>query len=158
MNKVIAICGKVASGKTYYAMMIKEDMNAVLLSNDEVLKHLFPGTHPNDDPKLMERINAYLLTKAEEITENGCDVILDWGFWTKKERRALTDRFDGRHIPIEWIYLDIDEKTWKEHIKQRNLNNNLNDYDYQLPEQVIKKANDLFEIPDKAEIDIWIKD
>ena len=40
MNKVIAICGKVGSGKTYYARQMMQEQNAVLLSNDELLHDL----------------------------------------------------------------------------------------------------------------------
>ncbi len=36
MSKIIAICGKICSGKTYYANQIKEKENAVILSTDEV--------------------------------------------------------------------------------------------------------------------------
>ena len=49
MSKVIAICGKVGSGKTYYAKKIMEKHEAVLLSNDELLHDVFPDTHPNNE-------------------------------------------------------------------------------------------------------------
>lgn len=35
MAKVIAICGKICSGKTYYANQMKDKENAVILSTDE---------------------------------------------------------------------------------------------------------------------------
>lgn len=35
MSKIIAICGKICSGKSYYATQIKEQENAVILSIDE---------------------------------------------------------------------------------------------------------------------------
>lgn len=35
MAKVIAICGKICSGKSYYANKIKDKLNAVILSTDE---------------------------------------------------------------------------------------------------------------------------
>lgn len=35
-GKIIAICGKICSGKTYYANQIKDKENAVVLSTDEV--------------------------------------------------------------------------------------------------------------------------
>ena len=63
MNKVTAICGKVGSGKTYYARKLMGTQNAVLLSNDELLHDVFPNTHPGDQKDLMERINMYLIKK-----------------------------------------------------------------------------------------------
>ena len=41
MGKVIAICGKICSGKTYYANQIKHKQNAIILSIDEVTYDLF---------------------------------------------------------------------------------------------------------------------
>jgi len=35
MSKIIAICGKICCGKSYYAKQIKEKENAVILSIDE---------------------------------------------------------------------------------------------------------------------------
>lgn len=35
MAKVIAVCGKICSGKSYYAKVLKEKYNAVILSIDE---------------------------------------------------------------------------------------------------------------------------
>ncbi len=40
MPKVIALCGKICSGKTFYANKIKEGKNAVILSTDEVTFYL----------------------------------------------------------------------------------------------------------------------
>ena len=36
MGKVYLICGKICSGKSYYAKSLKEKYNAVILSTDEV--------------------------------------------------------------------------------------------------------------------------
>lgn len=41
MAKIIAICGKICCGKTYYANQIKEKEKAVILSCDELTKDLF---------------------------------------------------------------------------------------------------------------------
>ena len=35
MAKVILICGKICSGKTYYARQLRDQYNAVILSTDE---------------------------------------------------------------------------------------------------------------------------
>lgn len=52
MAKVIAICGKICSGKTLYSNQIKGKENAVLLSCDELTKDLFNndlGEAPSKD-------------------------------------------------------------------------------------------------------------
>ena len=40
MAKVILICGKICSGKTYYSNMIKDKYNAVIISPDEATYEL----------------------------------------------------------------------------------------------------------------------
>ena len=62
MGKVYLICGKICSGKSYYAKALKEKYNAVILSTDE----------------------------ATEICKAGANVILDWGFWTKENRSDIS--------------------------------------------------------------------
>ena len=35
MGKVIIVCGKICSGKSYYSRKLKEELNAVIISPDE---------------------------------------------------------------------------------------------------------------------------
>lgn len=153
---MIAICGKVGSGKTYHARKIMVEDKAVLLSDDEVLKELFPDKHPNEDPQLMLRIQNYLLKKAREIVLNGTDVILDWGFWKKKEREKISSYFAQDEINVEWHYIDVSDEQWLNNISKRNQGNH--GLDYVLPKEVLQRAEKVFEIPDKEDIDVWIKD
>lgn len=153
MNKVTAICGKVGSGKTYYARKLMETQNAVLLSNDELLHDVFPNTHPGDQKDLMERINMYLIKKAAELVRNGCHVILDWGFWKKEERVQLTRYLEERKIPIEWVYIRVNDDAWKKNIEKRNREVEKHDdgYSFYLNEEILKRANRLFEPPEADE-------
>ena len=41
MTKVMAICGKICSGKSYYAKQLKNKENAVILSCDKLTHVLF---------------------------------------------------------------------------------------------------------------------
>ena len=40
MAKIMAICGKICCGKTYYSNQLKEKENAVILSCDEIINAL----------------------------------------------------------------------------------------------------------------------
>ena len=40
MGKVILLCGKICSGKSYYSKNLKETVNAVIISPDEVTYEL----------------------------------------------------------------------------------------------------------------------
>ncbi len=153
MSKVIAISGKVGSGKTYYAKKIMEKQKVILLSNDELIHDVFPNTHPNDQQPLMANINRYLIKKATEIVQNGCDVILDWGFWKKEERVKLTQYFQERNIFIEWYYISLDDETWKKNIEIRNkmVKEQDDGSSFSLNDEILERANKLFEVPLKDE-------
>lgn len=40
MGKVIIVCGKICSGKSYYSNSIKDSLNAVIISPDEATYEL----------------------------------------------------------------------------------------------------------------------
>lgn len=156
-GKVIAICGKIASGKTYYANQIKERENAIILNTDELTYAMFDNEQGDKYTELAERANEYLLKKAVEIVKAGCNVILDWGFWRVYNRRYVSEYFKNENIRIEWHYIDIDDSAWEENIVERNkkIEDGLNANDFYVTEGLKKKLLDNWESPNKEEIDVW---
>ncbi len=156
-GKIIAICGKIGSGKTYYANQIKEKENAVILNTDELTYAMFDNEQGEKYTELANRANEYLLKKSVEIAEAGCNVIIDWGFWKAYNRRYTTEYFKSKNINIEWHYIDIDDLCWEENIKERNkkIDEGLNVTDFYVTEGLKKKLLENWETPNKEEIDIW---
>ena len=157
MGKVILICGKIASGKTYYANQIKEQKNAVILNTDELTYAMFDNEQGEKYMELAERANQYLMKKAIDIVRVGCNVILDWGFWRSYNRRYMNEYFKNENIDVEWHYMDVDDYTWEENIKERNkkINDGLNKYDCYIDEGLRQKLIENWETPTKEEIDVW---
>lgn len=158
MSKVILICGKICSGKSYYARKIKERENAVILSTDEVTYDLTNNEQGENYDEFANRVNTYLKKKTAELANIGCNVILDWGFWTKSNRQEVTDYFKSRNINIEWHYIDVDDATWYQNIESRNKKvlNGEGGSDFYVGEGLLNKVISRFEVPDKDEIDIWV--
>lgn len=156
-GKVIAICGKICSGKTYYANRIKEKENAVVLSTDEVTYDLIDNEQGEFYDKLCPRVNAYLMKKSVEIANIGCNVILDWGFWNKDIRKETTDYYKTKNINIKWHYIDIDDDTWEKNIEERNkrIKEGNGRSDFYVTEGLKKKMLDKWEKPDESEVDVW---
>ena len=77
MAKIIAICGKICCGKTYYANQIKEKEKAVILSCDELTKDLFDNDLGEKHDEMALRIWNYFKKKSVELVNIGCTVILD---------------------------------------------------------------------------------
>lgn len=159
MSKIIAICGKICCGKSYYAMQIKEQENAVILSIDEVTYDLIDNEQGEFYNVFAERVNKYLTKKAVEIVKAGCNVILDWGFWTKAERQETTKYFNQFGIDVEWHYVDIEQSRWKQLIEERNIKiqSGNGGSDFYVDEGLLNKLLLKFEEPTRDEMDIWIE-
>lgn len=159
MAKVIAICGKICSGKSYYAKQIKDKENAVILSTDEATYDLTNNEQGEYYNVFAEKVNKYLAKKAVEIVKAGCNVILDWGFWTRKERIEITDFFNQNGVDIEWHYVDIEDTRWQQLIRERNtrIENGNGGSDFYVDEGLMEKLLSKFEEPQRDEIDVWIK-
>ena len=157
MSKVICICGKIASGKTFYSKELKKKENAVILSIDELTYDLINNEQGEFYNVIEHRARNYLKKKSTEIVTSGTNVILDWGFWTKQVRRETTEYFQTKNIKCVWHYIDIDDKTWHDNIEKRNkeIKDKKNNLDFYLDEGLMKKLLSKFEKPSKDEIDIW---
>ena len=156
-GKVIAVCGKICSGKSYYARRLCEKENAVILSCDELTKALFDNDLGERHDEMSLRIREYLKSKSVELVNAGCTVILDWGFWTAKDRKSLTEFYRTHNIPVEWHYIDVDDRTWQRNIEERNrrVSNGEGGSDYYLDEGLMKKLLSKWEEPFEGEIDVW---
>ena len=159
MSKVIAICGKICCGKSYYAAKLKEKENAVILSCDELTKDLFDNDLGEKHDEMAQRIWAYFKKKSVELVKAGCTVILDWGFWSRANRESLQEYFRVQEIPCEWHYIEVEDETWKRNIEERNhrVLNGQGGLDYYLDEGLMEKLNSLWEEPGQEEIDVWYR-
>ena len=157
MPKVIALCGKICSGKTFYANKIKERENAVILSTDEVTFYLMDNEQGERYDDFAKRVNEYLMKKAIDIVRAGANVILDWGFWSKEERINLTNYYKKYNIPVEWHYVDVTQEKWQDLIKKRNelIVSGQEEYSFYFDDGLKKKLLDSFNEPSKEEMDIW---
>ena len=155
MAKVYLICGKICCGKTTYAQKLCNENNAVLLSVDEITLALF-GQHCGDKhDEYVERTEKYLLNKSLELIENNINVVLDWGFWTKAERKAVKEFYKSRNIECEFHYIDISDEVWKSRLRKRNNDVRANETSaYYVDDNLATKFASIFEVPSEDEIDI----
>ena len=157
MGKVYLICGKICSGKSYYAKSLKEKHTAVILSTDEATYDLIANEQGEFYNIFAQRVNDYLKKKAVEICKAGANVILDWGFWTKDNRIDISSYLQSCDISYEWHYIDVDDDTWNRNIEERNkrIEEGNGGSDFYVDEGLLNKLLSMFEVPDKAEMDVW---
>lgn len=107
--------------------------------------------------EVLNDIKRYLHKKSIEIVMAGSNVILDWGFWSRKERKKVSEYYKNKDILFEWNYIDISTKDWIQNIRSRNEAVIAGETtDYYVDDSLLNKLNSLFEIPIKEEIDVWL--
>ena len=157
MAKVIMTCGRICSGKSTYSEKLRTELNAVVLSVDEITLALFGQDAGEMHDTYVERAEKYLYEKSLDIIGVGVNVILDWGFWTKREREEARS-FHGTHgIPCEFHYIDISDEEWARRLQKRNAAVQAGETDaYYVDEGLAMKFGSIFEAPDSSEIDVLV--
>ena len=158
MARVFMMCGKLCSGKSTYAEMLRKEHRAIILSIDEITLALFGQDAGEKHDDYSRRAQKYLYGKSLDILEMDINVILDWGFSTKSERNFAREFYRSRNIPSEFYYFDIDDEEWNRRIEKRNrdvLAGKTNAY--YVVNDLIAKLDSIFEMPDRNEIDVWVQ-
>ena len=159
MGKAYLICGKICSGKSYYAKSLKEKYNAVILSTDEATFDLINNEQGEFYNIFAARVNNYLMKKTVEICKAGANVILDWGFWTTQNRVDISEYFNANEISYEWHYIDVSDEVLNRNICERNkrIEEGNGGSDFYVDEGLLNKLLSMFEVPKADEIDIWYR-
>ena len=156
MGKVILLCGKICSGKSYYSKKLKDSLNAVIISPDEATYELINNEQGEFYNVFSERLNKYLTRKVGEIALSGANVIFERGLWAKKERKEVREYYKSIGVDVEIHYVCVDDETWKENINERNqrIKGGKGGADFYLDEGLMKKIESLWEEPTKDEYDV----
>lgn len=159
MAKVILICGRLCCGKSTYAEKLVREHGGIILSVDEIMLAMFGQNAGSEHDRYTKRLQAYLLDKSVEILEAGCDVILDWGFWTREARCFAKEFYENRGIQWAFHYLDVEEGVRKQRIEKRNREVSVKgEQAYLVDEGLAVKAEALFEPPEQGEMQVWVKE
>ena len=156
MGKVIIVCGKICSGKSYYSRMIKESLNAVIISPDEATYELINNEQGEFYNVFSSRLNKYLTKKVGEIALAGANIIFERGLWSKKDRKDIKEYYKNMDVDCEIHYVCVDDETWKQNITERNkrvLEGN-GESDFYLDEGLMKKLESKWEEPTADEVDV----
>lgn len=154
---IYLMCGRICSGKSTHSQSLRKEKKAVVLSVDEITLALFGQDAGEKHDDYVAAAEEYLYRKSLEIAENGIDVILDWGFWTKEERDYAREFYGSRNIPFEFHYIDITADEWQKRIDKRNADIASGVLQaYYVDEGLSKKFAEIFEKPDESEMNDFI--
>ena len=109
--RLILICGLPGSGKTTFAKELAPKVPAVRLSPDEWKHDL--GIDYYDEQRRVQLENR-LWRLGQELLTLGQSVILENGFWTRKERDELRLNARTLGVAVELHYLEAPvEELWR---------------------------------------------
>lgn len=111
------VCGLPGSGKTTLACQLERELPALRLSPDEWILALDGDPY---DESLRSRIEALQWTVASGALIAGSHVILEWGFWSKKERLDLRARAAAWGASTKLHVLDVALEELQRRITARN--------------------------------------
>ena len=82
------LCGRPGSGKTTFARELEKTQRAVRYTYDEWIVQLY-GRSPEQFEALFSRVSNLIWRIATRNLVLGTDVILDKGFWSKRDRENV---------------------------------------------------------------------
>ena len=89
-----------------------------------------------------------------EIVRAGTDVILEFGFWSRENRKSVSEYYKQCGIQTERYYIMISDDDWKLNINERNKEVLAGRSDaFFVDYGLLQKMNKLFEEPKESEID-----
>lgn len=152
MAKLIMLSGKICSGKSTYSEKLKNKINGVVLSCDDMMLSLFDEFLGDKHDEIADKCSKYLYDLAEKIIRADTNVILDWSPWCIDGRKKMVENFKLRGINVELHYIKVDEATWNIQIEKRNqLVKDGKLKAYYVCDNLKKKAEKAFEEPSDEE-------
>lgn len=152
MAKIIILSGKICSGKSTYSENLKNQINGVVLSLDDMMLSLFDEFLGDKHDDIAEKCSKYLYDLATKIINAGTNVILDWSPWSVDGRKKMVENIKAKNIDVELHYIKVNEATWNAQIEKRNqLVKEGKSKAYYVCENLKEKADKAFEEPSDDE-------
>ena len=143
MGKLYLLCGKPGCGKSTVARELEKSFNYIHFSADDFMLKLYGEVEDRVEfEEKLNKIKEHIYSICDKVLVNN-NVVLDFGFWTKKERDYVRERFSKFDVTL--IYIDLtDDEIWKQ-IEKRN--KTLKDNEYYMDRATFDFLSSKFEKP-----------
>jgi len=120
--KLMFLCGKMAAGKSTLARDLAERERAVLLAQDELLDHLYPGEIVDipDFVKYSARLRSALEPHVCALLARDISVVLDFPGNTKTQRAWFREMFERADVRHELHFIDASDALCKRQLEERS--------------------------------------
>ena len=119
MATVHLLCGQPGSGKTTFARELEEMHKAVRYTYDEWMIQLY-GRSPEQFEALFNRVSSLIWRIATRNLALGTDVILDKGFWRKRDRENVRQAAAAIGAESKLYFLDAPIDVLRKRILTRS--------------------------------------
>lgn len=144
------MCGLPGAGKTTKAKEIELEHSALRLTPDEWITQFhgaYLGRSKRDEVR--DRVEALQWQVAKRLLKLGCNVILDWGFWSKEERARYKREAESLGAGVKIVFLDAElDELWSR-ISQRPESK---EGALHITKEDLKEWSEMFEAPTKEEL------
>ncbi len=150
------ICGSTGAGKTTYALALAEREQALRLTVDEWMAGFFWPDAPREGVydwalERVARCERQALALAGQMLSLGRNLILDYGFFKREQRRRLRDALSAQGWQVRLHYLDVPaEERWRR-VAQRNADESAT-FALEVTRDMFDFCEDLFELPADEEL------
>jgi predicted kinase len=111
------ICGLPGSGKTTAALALEREQNAVRLAPDEWMARIVGDGW---DYRRREQVEALQWALAQRLLTLGLNVVMENGFWRRKERQAYRSRASELGADSKLVFCDATRGELKRRLVARN--------------------------------------
>jgi predicted kinase len=146
-------CGLQGAGKTALARRLEAERPALRLTSDEWLHELYPELTSEELEPFRGTVEQVQWSVTVRALELGCDVVLDWGLWSRRGRDRL--RTGARAIGARVVLCLLDpsrDELWNR-LSRRNTT--LPAGTFRVSEAALDRAIRLFEPPAADEIALF---
>lgn len=138
---LIIISGLPGTGKTTFARLLAQHLEAVHLNSDIIREELNRRGRYDDETKAL--IYRRMKKRTEEQLQRGATVIVDATFYKRSFRTPYYQLAARYRQPLKWIEMEAEESIIRERVATRRAYSEADFYVY----QKIKKAYEPLAIP-----------
>lgn len=119
------IVGNVGSGKSTLAKEISKKESAHIFHIDDWMTNLYSQDVTEDtnyewNLERVERIESQILIESAKLDSLNLNIILDLGFFGRKQRNRVKEFLNEKNISWKMHYLDISKEVRWERVQARN--------------------------------------
>jgi len=147
---VYLIAGFIGSGKTTFSKKLESETEALRFTKDEwVIKVL--GNNPKTDN--FAKVDDFLTNLATDVAlkcaDHGVDVIIDDGFWFKKQRDDVIKRINDIGANVKGYYLRCPRNILEQRTLKRS--KQISDNSFEIDKEMFAKYYLSFQEPSPDE-------